>query len=160
MVCSKSDVKGATAFRTIPVILKNDCRRLNVNALLDDASTQTYVNEDVAAELGLNSTFETIKVNVLNGQCKSFQTMPVEFGVESVNGDVDIGVKALTAKRVTGNMKVIEWSQHADKWPHLKYIDLPDTGLRPIVDLLIGIDYLDLHCSYTEARGQEGEPIA
>ena len=28
------------------------------------------------------------------------------------------------------------------------------------MDLLIGIDYLDLHCSYTEARGQVGEPIA
>ena len=65
------------------------------------------MNEDVAAELGLNCTFETIKVNVLNGDCKSFQTMPVEFGLESVNGDVDIRVKALTVKRVTGNMKVI-----------------------------------------------------
>eukprot|EP00795_Rhopilema_esculentum_P002346 gene2346-17983_t len=160
MVCSKSDVKGATALRTIPVVLKNGCRRLKLNALLDDASTQTYVNEDVAAELGLNGTFETIKVNVLNGDCKSFQTMPVEFGLESVSGDVDIRVKALTAKRVTGNMKVIQWSHLADKWPHLKHIDFPDTGLRPIVDLLIGIDYLDMHYSYEEVRGQEGEPIA
>ena len=49
MVCSKSDVKGATALRTIPVILKNGRRKLKVNALLDDASTQTYVNADVAA---------------------------------------------------------------------------------------------------------------
>ena len=160
MVCSESNVKGATALRTIPVILKNGCRKLKVNALLDDASTQTYVNADVAAELGLSGAFETIKVNVLNGDCKSFQTMPVEFGLESVNGDVDIRVRALTAKRVTGNMKVIQWSQHADKWPHLRHIDFPDTGLRPIVDLLIGIDYIDLHCSYKEARGQEGEPIA
>ena len=112
MVRLKSDVKGAKALRTIPVILKNGCRRLKVNALLDDASTQTYVNEDVAAELGLNSTFETIQVNLLNGECMSFQTMPVNFGLESVNGDVDIRVKALTAKRVTGNMKVIQWSQH------------------------------------------------
>ena len=28
------------------------------------------------------------------------------------------------------------------------------------MDLLIDIDYLDLHCSYKEVRGQEGEPIA
>ena len=39
VVCSKSDVKRATALRTIPVILKNGCRRLKVNALLDDGST-------------------------------------------------------------------------------------------------------------------------
>ena len=31
---------------------------------------------------------------------------------------------------------------------------------RPIVDLLIGIDYLGLHCSFRDARGQEREPIA
>ena len=161
MVCSKSEVRGATALRTIPVILKNGCRRLTVNALLDDASTQTYVNEDVAAELGLNGTLETIKVHVLNGDFKSFQTMRVKFGLESVNGDVDIRVlKALTAKKVTGNMKFIQWSQNAHKWPQLKHIHFSGTGLRPIVDLLIGIDYLDLHCSYKEVRGQEGEPIA
>ena len=64
-VCSKSDVKGAAALRTIPAILKNGCQTMKVNALLDDASTQAYVNEDVAAELRLKSTFETIKVNEL-----------------------------------------------------------------------------------------------
>ena len=37
--------------------------KLKVNALLDDASTQTYVNADVAAEVGLTGTFETIKVS-------------------------------------------------------------------------------------------------
>ena len=159
-MCSKSEVKGAMALQTIPVILKNGCQKLKVNALLDDASTQTYVNADVAAELGLTGTFETIKVNVLNGKCKSFQTMPVELGLESLNGDVDIRIADHTVKRVTGNMKVIQWSQHAHNWPYLKHIEFPDTGLRSIVDLLIGIDYLHLHSSYEEVRGREGEPIA
>ena len=79
MMCSKSEVERAMALRTIPVILINGCPKLKVNALLDDASIQKYVNADVAAELGLTGTFEPIKVNVLNGECKSFQTMPVEF---------------------------------------------------------------------------------
>ena len=39
--------------RTVPVKVKNGDRRLTVNALLDDASTKTYINADVAAELGL-----------------------------------------------------------------------------------------------------------
>ena len=160
MMCSKSEIKRTMALRKIPVILKNGCRKLKVNALLDDASTQTYVNADIAAELGLTGTFEAIKVNVLHRECKSFQIMPVEFGLESVNGDVDIMVTAHTMKRVTGNMKVIQWSQYADNWSHLKHIEFPDTGLRPIVDLLIGIDYLHLHSSYKEVRGQDGEPIA
>ena len=160
MTCLKSEAKGATALRTIPVILKNGCQKLEVNALLDDASTQMYVNADVATELVLTGAFGTIKVNVLNRECKSFQTLPVKFGLKSISDDVDIRVIALTVKRVTGNMKVIQLSQYAHKWPHLKYIDFPDTSLRPVIDLLIGIDYLDLHSSYKEIRGLEGAPIA
>ena len=46
-------------------------------------------------------------ITVLNGECKSLQTMPVEFGFESLNGDVDIRVVAHVVKGATGNMKVI-----------------------------------------------------
>ena len=41
------------ALCTIPVILKDGDRSLKVNALLDDGSTKSYINADVAAELGL-----------------------------------------------------------------------------------------------------------
>lgn len=41
------------ALRTVPVFLKNGHRRIKVNALLDEASTKTYLNADVAAELEL-----------------------------------------------------------------------------------------------------------
>ena len=44
---------GNIALRTIPVYLKNGNKRLRVNALLDDASTKTYLNSDVTAEMGL-----------------------------------------------------------------------------------------------------------
>jgi len=39
------------ALRTVPVVVKNGERRMIVNALLDDGSTKTYINCDVAAEL-------------------------------------------------------------------------------------------------------------
>ena len=41
------------ALQTVPVILKNRNRAIRVNALLDEASTKTYINADVASELGL-----------------------------------------------------------------------------------------------------------
>ena len=41
------------SLRTMPVILKNGERSLRVNALLNDASTKTYVNADVTTKLGL-----------------------------------------------------------------------------------------------------------
>ena len=44
---------GNIALRTIPVYPKSGTGNLKVNALLDDASTKTYINADIAAELGL-----------------------------------------------------------------------------------------------------------
>ena len=55
---------------TVPVILKNGERSLKVNALLDDANTKSYINADVAAELGLQGRTEKMTVNVLNGQVR------------------------------------------------------------------------------------------
>ena len=63
MMCLKAEGKEPLALRTFPVILKNRHRKL-VYALLGDASTQTYVNQCVGAELGLTDSFETLKVNV------------------------------------------------------------------------------------------------
>ena len=39
--------------RTVPVILKNGNKSVHINALLDDGSTISYINEDVAECLGL-----------------------------------------------------------------------------------------------------------
>ena len=48
-----SKTMGNVTLRTVSVYLKNGDRKLKINALLHDASTKTYVNADVAAELGL-----------------------------------------------------------------------------------------------------------
>jgi len=53
-----SGTTGSVALRTIPVYLKNGGRRLRVNALLGDASTKTYINSDVAAEMGLQGKLQ------------------------------------------------------------------------------------------------------
>ncbi|CAB4042746.1 Nucleotide-binding oligomerization domain-containing 2, partial [Paramuricea clavata] len=87
------------AMRTVPVILTNGNRRMTVNALLDDASTKTYINADVAAELGLHGNPQRTNVNVLNGQIETFLTMPVEFKLESLDGKVNTTMEAYTPKK-------------------------------------------------------------
>ena len=77
-----------TALRTEPVRVKNGNRNIVVNALLDDASTKTYLNADIAAELKLVGETRRITVNVLNGQMDSFETMSVEFELESLDGKI------------------------------------------------------------------------
>ena len=95
--------KEFIALRRVPVVLKNGNREMTVNALLDDASTQTYINNDVAAELGLHGKFQKATVNVLNGQVETFVTMPFE--LKSLDGKVTHNVSAFTTEKVTETWK-------------------------------------------------------
>ena len=108
---SRSAQPRFVALRTVPVFLKNGNRRIKVNALLDEASTKTYLNVDVAAEHGLQGHPQSVTVNVLNGQTENFETTPVEVELESLDGNVMTIISAFTAERVTGNMKVIDWGK-------------------------------------------------
>ena len=159
MVAEASKRMGNVALRTVSVYLRNGDRKLKINALLDDASTKTYVNADVAAELGLQGKIQKVKVNVLNGQVETFETTPVECILESLCGK-SFKITALTTNQVTGNMRVTDWSTCADRWPHLKGIAFQQLGSRPIVDLLIGLDSVDLHYSFKDIKGEPGQPIA
>ena len=146
--------------RTVPVILKNGDRSVKVNALLDDASTKTYDNADVAAEIGLKGKTEKVTVNVLNGQIDTFETQPMNVRLKSINGKVSIDVIAYTPNRVTGSMPVVDWNSYKRKWPHLRNIDFQRSTLRPIVVVLIGLDCTDLHYALEEIRCRPGEPVA
>ena len=148
------------ALRTAPVVLKNGNREVKVNALLDDVSTKSYINADVAAELGLQEMIQKATVNVLNGQVKTFVTMPVDFELKSLDGQVIHNVSAFTTEKVTGNMEVVDWNQYASKWKHLREITFPNIDRTTTVDLLIGVDHADLLYSKQEIRGDVGEPIA
>ena len=52
---------------------------MNVNAILDDESNETFL-------LGLQEPYKTVGVHVLNNEVETFQSMPVEVMIESVNG--------------------------------------------------------------------------
>ena len=73
------------------------------------------INADVAAELGLESHPQKVKVNVLSGQVETFETTPVECVLESLEGK-SFKISAVTTNRVTGNMRVTDWSTCAEQW--------------------------------------------
>jgi Aspartyl protease len=146
------------ALRTVPVVLKNGDTLVSVNALLDDGSTRTYLNADVAAQLGLVGNHESVKVSVLNGKYEVFQTMSVEVQLQSLDGNISIPLVALTTENVTSSHKVVDWRNNC--WPHLCGINFLKVAPTYKVDMLIGIDYADLHFARKEVRGRPGQPIA
>ena len=151
---------GFIAMRTVPVLLTNEDRSIQVNALLDDASTKVYVNAGVAAELRLQGRNEKVTVNVLNGQVETFKTKPISVGMRSVTGAVSMIVNAYTVNADTGNMPVVDWNNYKQRWPHLRIIEFPRSSRRPIADMLIGLDCAELHFALQEVRGRPGQPIA
>ena len=159
-VASLSKSTEYLPLRTVPVILKNGSKSMRINALLDDGSTRTYVNEDVADCLGLEGEPVSLNVRLLNDTTAQLRSRSVKFELESCDGRVKKEVAAQTTKRVTGNMRAINWVVEKKKWSHLKGIRFPSLGRRPIIDMLIGLDLSDLHCSLKDVKGNPGEPIA
>ena len=112
-VAEHADVRVLVS-RTVPVIVKNGGRKLKVNALLDEASTKTYINADIAAELGLPERSQKVTVNGLNGKTETFETNPVKVELESLDASVKTAINAFTAEQVAGNMKAINWGRKVD----------------------------------------------
>ena len=52
--------------------LKANGRKVKVNAILDDGSNETFLNEEVAGVLGLKERYQTVTVTVLNMKWKRF----------------------------------------------------------------------------------------
>ena len=149
------------SLRTVPVWLKANKRKVKVNAILDDASNETFLNEEVAGVLGLCEPFQTVKVHVLNNEVETFQSMPVKLTIESVDGQFakEISVKTCP-KKVTGNYVVEDWSQSKDNWEHLRNCEFAKPAKDGMIDLLIGVDNVDLHYCRADIRGEKGGPVA
>ena len=153
--------KEAYSLRTVPVWVKAQGKKLKVNAILDDASNETFLNEEVAGALGLKESYQTVKVHVLNNSVETFQTMPLKVEIESVNGQFTKEIEVKTCPRnVTGNYQVENWNANKGKWPHLAQCDFASPAKDGLVDLLIGVDNADLHYSFADVRGKVGEPVA
>ena len=54
----------------------------------------------------------------------------------------------------------VTWKPSIGGHSQVNGISFPIVGAKTIIDILIGIDYADLHCSIQERKGKPGEPIA
>ena len=138
------------ALRTIPVILRNGGYETTINVLLDDGSTKYFLNSGIADALHLPREETTnIFVNVLNGNTETFQTSIVDFEILSADRSACFPMSAYTADNVTADLHAVDWNSYKDKFHHLKDIHLPQP-YDARIDLLIGIDQIDLHQAIRE----------
>ena len=133
--------------------MKANGRKVKINAILDDASNETFLNEAVAGILGLQEPFEKFQVYVLNNTVETFQSMPIKIEIETVHGKFSKEISTKTCpQKVTGNYNVVKWNDHQNKWLHLTQCNFPKPANDGLVDLLIGIDNAELHYSHVDLR--------
>ena len=109
---------------TVPVRLKaNDCK-VKVNAMLDNGSIETFINEEVAGVFGLQESYHPVTLNVLNNEVDTFQSIPLQVIIENLFEEISKVIKVRTCpKKVTGNYKVESWKQIKDRLSHRKEYD-------------------------------------
>ena len=77
---------------------------------MDEGSSRSYLNSDVAAELGLEGRPQELTVKVLNDNQGKLDSSIVEFTINSLDSKVQKLAPAYTTEQVTGNMQIVEWN--------------------------------------------------
>ena len=148
------------SFMIVPVLLVHANIRFKCTALLDPASSTSYVRQSIASALDLHGKFSNLTTSVLEGREVSARREKVVVNVESCDGDVHSAFSAWVLPSVTAPVTPVDWNTRKNNWPHLQHVDFPEISSKS-VDLLIGINALDLHTVCEErCSGVSGEPIA
>ena len=78
-----------------------------------------HINSDIAASFNLQGGIQKTQVNMLNGSIETFETTPVQFHLQSINGQVKT-IEVFTINKVTGDLKVTNWKVLNKNLNHLK----------------------------------------
>ena len=97
---------------------------------------------------------------MLNNKTESLETISVELNLQNLTGTLSMPIHVYSTEKVTGNMKAVDWNQHKHRWNYLSSIKFPRPAKSPIIDMLIGLDYSQLHLSLKELTGDPGDPMA
>ena len=66
MTTCSDELSEDHSLQTVPAWAKANRKKIKINAILDDASNETFLNEDVAGALGIQEPYEKVKVHVQN----------------------------------------------------------------------------------------------
>ncbi|XP_038116955.1 uncharacterized protein LOC119769128 [Culex quinquefasciatus] len=153
---------GKTAlFRIIPVELHGNNRTVSAFAFLDDGSSRTMVDEEIAKELGVEGEVLPLclqwTANVKRTESES-QRIALE-----ISGGEDEARFALndvrTVKKLDLPRQSLRYTELAKTFPHLQGLPVKDYA-NAAPRILIGNDNAHVTAMLKVREGQPGEPIA
>ncbi|XP_065182163.1 uncharacterized protein LOC135812873 [Sycon ciliatum] len=141
------------SFMTAPVLVKYRDRCVRGTALLDPASSTSYVRQHIASAVGADGPREPLTASVLSGEVVSGVFEHVTISVEAVDGSAASEFRAWAMPSVCPSVKPVDWSTTKHAWEDLKDIPFPALCSGQI-DVLIGLNAIQLHTVLEEITTQ------
>ena len=112
-----------------------------INALLDDGSNRSLIEEKLARDLGLDfGRKHHLALKGVGNEVHEEESFLVKFNVQSMDGKHDSFMHAATAQAPVGELWPTRWNRFRRFWKHMS--DVPfDEGPDKPVQMLIGSDY-------------------
>ena len=99
-----SQARRWLSLRTVPVMLSNGQRKIEVNALLDDASTISYISTKVKDELELEGSPSNLPVSVIGGKNQRLDAIEVFMTLGDIKNTFSRRFRALALDNVVGKI--------------------------------------------------------
>ena len=140
-----------------------DGTALKARALLDSASSTSFISDRLAQSLRLPKSSQNIKISGVAGlNHQSPLHSVVNFDISPTSSPCEkIQVSAVAIPRVTGNLPSQPDHRNAS-WSHLSHLQLadPDFGRPGKVDILLGVDVYANVLLHGRRNGPPGSPVA
>ena len=127
--------EGRTAVCVTPVYINGQYE----NALIDDGSTGTLMDDLLAQELGLEGIpIRTVMSGLSNRMTLS--TKQVEFTLQNHDKTYECFIRASVVPNICGDLKPLDWAKLQQDLPHLAKAKFPKPDYKKPVRLIIGQD--------------------
>ena len=138
-----------------------DGSTVNVRALLDSASSASFVSERLARSLSLPRQYRTTTISGIAGLTRDCLQSLTNLTVLSPQSTCNFNITAIVVPRVTCNLPVHPVS-FGSTWTHLNDLPLTDPhfGTPGRIDILLGVDVFTSSLLHGRRIGPPGTPAA
>lgn len=150
------------ALPIVPLIVRNpeSMDELQIYALIDSGSTNSFCSSEVMQQLNLHAKRETLNLTTLDSERKVIDTALVSLELCSLDRAVVLEIpEVFVTERVPIKVENKADSGDIKAWPHLADIQLPEVDTSK-VSLLIGQNCPDAAVPLEIRSGESGSPYA
>ncbi|XP_065091420.1 uncharacterized protein LOC135712358 [Ochlerotatus camptorhynchus] len=151
----------STLFRIVPVQLYGKDSSIDILAFLDDGSSFTLMEQEVADQLGIDGVIEPLCLQWTNNVTRTeSESKVVQLGISSISGDKRYMLERVRTVESLGlPPQSLHFEQMEQKFPYLRGLPVNSySGAVPRI--LIGLDNTDLMVTLKKRIGKPLEPVA